>query len=740
MSTREPITLVELDLPVCSLTYGTAPCTAAIPTTGTRKCFNSIRTCQDRENFTRSVLTLRLMRPTPGNPYDAIPNVMSVSTTPAQVTPGQGMGVRASVNVTCGDHPSGDGWVDKYLATRGYDPFKVGTFWPKFRARFPSIEGVPMRILRGYVGDALEDMRTEQYFVTGMTVGPDGVRIVAKDALSFCDPKKAQCPVPTTGKLSADFTTGTFTADPAGVGAAEYPASGYVCLSNKEIVAFTRTGDVFTVGTRGAFGSAASDHDEGATVQLCQVYDGVSVADIVYDLLVTFTPGIDPAWCDLPAWQADADSYIGHLYQTAVAAPASVATLMNEICEQAGVSVWADAASNSIQFRSLRPVSPSATVYDSDHVFGLASQDQPDLRMSSVLTYYAMANAVEKLDKEPNFRAQELTVDPDADLDYDGFPAFKKNYSRWINIDNRAAAARLNDMQLGRFRDPPRRLAFSLFATHPAPAALGEGIYISGFSLQDDTGAMTNVPAIVTSITPGEDGNAYEAQELHFADSFVPGSDRAVYIDADKFNVNLRALYDTLYGSVPTAATITFYLSPGVWIGSTSAGAYALECLSADWPGDATVVLVIGADGSSQSRVLGAGGKGGDGTATLGTIGGPAIHATRALLVYNWGVIGGGGDGGDGALAAGAPVGGGGGAGFNAVVAGVRRGGPAGAGWSTVQAEPGNGDTGGAGGVDEWVGGFDGQPGHDLGDDGDAINGVGFITFIETGTIVGDQT
>lgn len=56
---RRPCTIVEIDQDVCSLTYGCGACTAAIGTTGSRKCYNTRETCQDPVNFTKTSQTLR---------------------------------------------------------------------------------------------------------------------------------------------------------------------------------------------------------------------------------------------------------------------------------------------------------------------------------------------------------------------------------------------------------------------------------------------------------------------------------------------------------------------------------------------------------------------------------------------------------------------------------------------------------------------------------------------------------
>lgn len=50
-SGREPFVVVELEQDQCRLIYGQSPCTAALGTTGTRKCYNTRSTCQDRENY-----------------------------------------------------------------------------------------------------------------------------------------------------------------------------------------------------------------------------------------------------------------------------------------------------------------------------------------------------------------------------------------------------------------------------------------------------------------------------------------------------------------------------------------------------------------------------------------------------------------------------------------------------------------------------------------------------------------
>jgi hypothetical protein len=138
---RDAFTVVEIDLPTCANTYGSSPCTAAVGVTGAVKCYNTIRTCQDRPNLVANVTTLRLCMPRQDIPYDAFPCLTAVATTPGVIDPGRSIGQRGKVTLSAGDFPTGDALLDKYLGDRAYVPFKQGTFWPKLRAAHPQPAG-----------------------------------------------------------------------------------------------------------------------------------------------------------------------------------------------------------------------------------------------------------------------------------------------------------------------------------------------------------------------------------------------------------------------------------------------------------------------------------------------------------------------------------------------------------------------------------------------------------------------
>lgn len=243
------LTFVEIDIPVCTLTYGVAPCTASVPSTGDVKCFNCKSTCQDRVNYDEEEVTLRFAKPVSYLPADidiVAPSIAEVSFTPATISLGENLGTRATLNVVFKDHKDADtaAGLDPYFAERDYDPYEQGTFWGKFRARQPFLRGRAIRWITGLEGQAIGDMETRHFVIEsydGPT--PDGkYTLVAKDPLKLVDGDRSQAPVMNTGYLAAPITNvaTSATLSPAGIGDDEYPLTGHVVLGGKEVAAFTR--------------------------------------------------------------------------------------------------------------------------------------------------------------------------------------------------------------------------------------------------------------------------------------------------------------------------------------------------------------------------------------------------------------------------------------------------------------------------------------------------------------------
>lgn len=152
---KKTVQIVEIDLPQCTRTYGSAPCTAVLGTTGDRKCFNTLATCQDTANYVGADLTLRFARNQSGLPkgMTIFPALANVTTRAGRINlsgidPSRSaLGQRARVTVTLQDFAYHDTLTDPYQSQRvsgaaqssgvGYDPASRGTFFGRAHARWP---------------------------------------------------------------------------------------------------------------------------------------------------------------------------------------------------------------------------------------------------------------------------------------------------------------------------------------------------------------------------------------------------------------------------------------------------------------------------------------------------------------------------------------------------------------------------------------------------------------------------
>ena len=691
--------------------------------------------------------TYRFAQPTDYMPadIDAIPSIISVSYTPSRISLGENLGERATLTVALRDH--------RHIMLA--EAFESGTFWGKWRARYGQrLRGRPIRWIQGLLGQAFAEMET-RHFVIESTDGPDtnGVySITAKDVLKLADNDRAQAPLVSNGFLvgAIDFDDAAFTLSPAGIGNAEYPVSGHVAIAGKEIVAFTRSGDAMTI-TRGQLGTPASAHDAGDRAQLVLVYSGEDPADIIYDLLVNYA-GVPSGYIPLTTWQTETGSFLQRLYTTVIAEPTSVNKLVSELVEQAALAIWWEPLTQQIKLQVLRSIATTADRFTEANTLEstLKIKDQPGTRISQIWTYFGLRNPCDPIDRADNYRSVAATVDLEAETQY-GVPVIKKIYSRWIPFGGRQVALRLNDIQIGRFRDPPRSFNLELFRYGPENPILGGGYRVESWVLQDVDGSPVDAPIQITSLKPMVDRYVIEAEEALFK-SFLPDdlSNRVIIIDSSINNVNFRGMHDAIYPE-PTGVeippvTVTCYVEESVIVGSNSVSLPAFDV--GGWPAGIDLKLVV------RGRLQGAGGNGGNATPAgpgNGVSGGTALYTRVDInLDVDEGQIWGGGGGGVGrrhsVQGSRYLAGGGGGAGTILGLAGIgdRQGQPG----FDENGNPGTSEVGGNGGfvsqtspdTNGGVGGGPGQAGGagtgpsgggSPGAAGRAIDGISFVTVTE---------
>lgn len=648
----------EIDLEVCDLTHGEGLC----PATG-EPCFNTRKTCQAIDAYTPTTQVLRLGKPSMHNPggIDAVENIADSSYTPSIVKLGESIGTRASLKITATDHPSPDTGAggDPYLEQRNYDPFERGTFWGKLRARHPYMRGNKLRWYNGRVGQSLEQMERRTYIVDSIE-GPNTrgqFMIKAKDPLTLTESKRAQAPKLSRGVLGGALseTATSFAVSPSGVGE-DYPTSGKVAIGGNEIVSYTRSGDTFTI-SRGINNTEIKEHDEGDRVQWVLEYSSQEPESVLFDLLTNYAQ-VPAEFITLGNWTAELNQFLGRRYSGVIAEPTPVVDLINELLEQAALSIWWDEIGETLQLQVLRNVTKGSFVYNDDFMLAgsFKQREQPDKRVSQVWTYYGQINPLESQDDPRNYRNTLLTVNQASELNW-GEPAVKKVYSRWMTQFALSAAERLNTLVLSRFAEPPRMFEFNLLRDSGTPLPpLGSGLQLQSFFNQDPTGAPVTSPCQAIEVKVSDVGVGVKAEEVVITDVDDGGTPpeppdiKRVVISADATNVNLRDAYLNIFSEAEDGDTVICEVRENVIVTSETTSAPAFDT-GTGWPDGVSLKLSV----LSGAVISGRGGAGG-GASSNGTNfyvenggdGGLAFNAASIITVENNGIIGGGGGGGGG--------------------------------------------------------------------------------------------
>lgn len=554
----------------------------------TEKCFNTRKTCQDPTNYDIETLPLKFIKsrsPAPTDDY-YLPCLTSVSIGPASLNPGGAnkssspFGTRATISATFKDFPHNDKRVDPYIDERDYNPLERGTFWTKWAARNPYYLHRIMTHESGYLlNGEIVDSTVRTFVITSFDgVDSNGnVKVSGKDILTLAENSKAQAPRASSGILSADINNSvtTLTAGPSGVGDLEYPASGYIRIE-KEILSFTRSGDVFTV-VRGQRATTAEEHSEDATIQLCLEYDSELAADILEDLFTEYA-GIDSAFLDTANWSVEGSNYLPRLYSTLITEPTGVSDLVGEMCEQMFFSVWWDERTNLVKLRAVRAPQDDV-IYDLDDYGNIikdsvAWKDLPDQLVTEVNVYYGQINPTEKLDETSNYTTVETYLNTSSSsIKKHGINKIKTIHSRWIPA---TATATANDLALkiaNRFGEIPKQITFKVDAKD-SYLWLGDFVRLQNRLLVDFYGNVRQANMQIFSASEIELGTkfSYTANEFFLAEPEDPDA-LEVIIGSNLLNVNLRDLFDDQFGiTLDGSETINFRVRSGVVIGGDTCG------------------------------------------------------------------------------------------------------------------------------------------------------------------------
>jgi hypothetical protein len=471
----EPVTLVEIDRDVCSLTFGVSPC----PATGT-KCYNTWATCAARSAFAVTTQTLRFAKPRADLPlsFEAIPSVISTSASPTELNVGDvdassgPLGKRAQATITLQDHPTSDLEIDPYVSTRSLNPWTHGTFWTKLNARWPTPKGRKIRILDGYIGQAIGDMVRREYLIDSID-GPNSAGVVsirAVDPLRILDDKTSQAPILSRGELSAAITNSQTTLTVTGAVLADYPATGTLRIKG-ELMTYTgrtESGGIitFTGITRATDGTTAAAHEIESRVQTCIRYTDVNAWEVAKSIIEIYAPAAY-AYIDLTQWETEADQWLdGFIVSAVISEPTGLNQLLAELCRDAQFFIWWDERQQKILLRAVRPPTETPQVFNEDANIIAGSQSliqRPDERISQIWYYYQPRDLSKSVNDEENYRKVRIRIDADSESEREyGEVAVEKIFSRWVRTD--AIVVAITTRLLARYSVNPYYLTISVDA------------------------------------------------------------------------------------------------------------------------------------------------------------------------------------------------------------------------------------------------------------------------------------
>lgn len=512
MANIEPVQIVEIDIDYCTLSYGTGACTAVLGTTGVRKCFNTFATCQAKAAFNKGTKTIRFITPTASVPkgntvyFPALTSVSAFSTSVNinGFNPKYGaLGKRAKVTVNLKDFAYHDRYMDKYQSERvdgtaqtdegGYDPATRGSFFTKFKSRFPFYSGRPMRVIDGYVDNGVfTTLQTRHFIITEMK-GPNdngNVTIEAKDVLTLAEKKSAIAPKISSGDISRDLliADSTTVLTPAGIGS-NYPTSGYARIGD-EIVAYTRSGDDITLTLRGLYNTEVQDHKEGDTFQEVIVYENAAINEVLEDLLTNYTD-IDPSYFPTTDWADEIARWNSTLDLNAVIAePTAVAELIGELAIL-GVSIWWDDVDQKIKLKAAKPIDPDTVVLaidDDKNIKSITQEDQDQDRITQLHFYTVQSNPTEGVKDKGNYDRITITIDAEAEQENSyNDTRIKEIFCRWLNAGADAAVRIRSQRYLFRFNTSPKLFKIKLDAKD-IDIGLADVLDVSSRVITDETG------------------------------------------------------------------------------------------------------------------------------------------------------------------------------------------------------------------------------------------------------------
>lgn len=539
---RRPFEWVRLHLEACKLRFGQTNEHGTCPASG-EPCFQGWETCKAKSAYAPGPFTVTFCTPVADMPddLDFIPFLKTARPKAGMPEPMRSLGERGSITFTFLDAPHDDVGIDPYVEQRDYDPLERGTFWPRFRARFPHYQSRLIEWGQGFLSDEGYDeanFKVRTYVIDRLDGwGRRDVQIVAKDPLKLADDNRAQYPSPSRGVLAHEIlaesppsTIDIFTPDPGEYAIEDFEPGysavriGDQCFRYSGVVPIT--GGVRLTGVTTELGDGYStepdDHDVDDGVQKCIWYRQLKAIEI-FRILLERGANVPGGFIPYSTWDARYTLWLPGLRLTRlVTEPEGVRSQIDEIIPQSGTwALWWDEVAQQIQYEPVRPADIDEIISefsDDDNLVenSVSLKDEPNELCNELYYMFGQRDPTKDEDEVGNYRQGFLDIDADSQSPREvGERRSETIYCRWHPIGNRAELMRLSFYVLKTRAKVPFRVEFQVDRKDD-DAKTGQFVDLTSTYIVDRFGLPRTTRVRLIQATSSGDKVSFTAREDFF--------------------------------------------------------------------------------------------------------------------------------------------------------------------------------------------------------------------------------
>lgn len=545
---RRPFNIITERLEKCALKFGDTNDAGTCTATG-EACHQGWATCKAPDAYVAEEFAVSYCDAVADMPSDQgfLPFIVpgSIKPKPGTPDPTNSLGERGKLAYKLLDAPHDDVGIDPYVAQRAYDPLDRGTYWPRFRQRFPYYMGRIVDWYSGYLDDegfSWDNFKKRTYVIEKRAGwGRGDISTTAKDPLKLADNERSQFPQTSRGELAIAIAEG---ANPTAIEIVTADSTEYN-LEDFETFSAVRIGDevfkytgvtVITDGVRltgctttldDGYSTETEAHDVGDEVQKCIWYRDMRAVEIV-KIILERGASVPSAFIPYTDWEALYDTWLPSLRLTRlVTEPEGARGQIDEIIPQSMTwAFWWDEVDQQIKYDVVRPVDVGEavqTLTDDDNLVSdsVDPKDEPDELVNE--TYYAFGqrDPTEDEDESGNYRKGWSDINGDSQSAREiGERRSKTIWCRWHPVNNQAQISRISKRVLAVRAKIPFRIDFQVDRKDDA-ARSGQFMELTTAKLPDATGAP-RVGVRVRVLKAEQDGDtvSYTAREDFFRGRF----------------------------------------------------------------------------------------------------------------------------------------------------------------------------------------------------------------------------